>query len=65
MVDAKAMLVVNEAIEAHGWMSYWNSLTALEVEISAGGFLFTGKQRPVLRRQHHAGRHQQAQIFLL
>jgi len=50
MVAAKAMQTVREAIEAHGGMDYWNSLEALDVEISASGFLFTAKRRPVLRR---------------
>jgi len=39
---------IREIIEAHGGESYWNSLDALEAEISASGFLFTAKQRPVL-----------------
>lgn len=50
MVAANAMQIVHEAIEAHGGMAYWNSLEALDVEMSASGFLFTAKQRPVLRR---------------
>jgi hypothetical protein len=44
------MQTVNEAIEAHGGLDYWHSLEALDAEISASGFLFTAKQRPVLRR---------------
>jgi hypothetical protein len=50
MVTANAMQIVHEAIEAHGGMDYWNSLDAVEAEISAHGFLFTAKRRPVLRR---------------
>jgi hypothetical protein len=50
MVAAKAMQTVHEAIEAHGGMDYWNSIGALEVELSASGFLFTAKRRPVLHR---------------
>jgi len=50
MVAANAMQIVNEAVEAHGGMEYWNSLEALDVEMSAKGFLFTAKQRPILRR---------------
>jgi hypothetical protein len=50
MVAANAMQIVHEAIEAHGGMDYWNSLDAVEAEISARGFLFTAKRRPVLRR---------------
>jgi len=50
MAVANAIKIVNEAVEAHGGLDYWNSLEALEAEISAGGFLFTAKRRPVLRR---------------
>jgi hypothetical protein len=50
MAPANAMKTVHEAIEAHGGMEYWNSLGALEAEISARGFLFTAKRRPVLNR---------------
>jgi hypothetical protein len=50
MSDANAMKIVHEAIEAHGGMDYWNSLEALEMDISASGFLFTAKRRPALRR---------------
>ena len=49
MVAANAIQTVHEAIEAHGGMDYWNSIGALEVELSASGFLFTAKRRPVLR----------------
>ena len=45
-----AMQTVYEAIDAHGGLDYWNGLEALEVEISASGFLFTAKRRPVLHR---------------
>lgn len=50
MVAANAMQILHEAIEAHGGMDYWNSLGALDAEISVSGFLFTAKQRPVLQR---------------
>jgi hypothetical protein len=46
----KAMQILQEAIEAHGGMEYWNSLSAIDAEISARGFLFTAKWRPILRR---------------
>jgi hypothetical protein len=49
MAALNAMQIVHEAIEAHGGMDYWNSLDALEAEISASGFLFTAKRRPILR----------------
>ncbi len=50
MAVRNAIQTVHEAIEAHGGMDYWNGLDALETEITARGFLFTAKQRPVLRR---------------
>ena len=50
MATVNALQIVHEAIEAHGGMEYWNSLEALDVEMSANGFLFTAKQRPILRR---------------
>ncbi|MBI5634335.1 MAG: hypothetical protein HZA15_12755 [Nitrospirae bacterium] len=49
MAAENAMQIVDEVIEAHGGMEYWNSLEALDAEISASGFLFTAKQRPVLK----------------
>jgi hypothetical protein len=48
MTSENALQIVNEAIEAHGGREYWNSLEALDVVISARGFLFTAKQRPIL-----------------
>jgi len=48
MAATNAMQVVHEAIETHGGMDYWNSLRALDVELSVRGFLFTAKRRPVL-----------------
>lgn len=65
MVAVNVMQIVNEAIETHGGMEYWNSLEALEAEISAGGFLFTAKQRPVLRPRAHAGKHARAEVHFL
>ena len=43
-----AIKIVHESVEAHGGLEYWNSLETLEAEISAGGFLFKAKRRPVL-----------------
>jgi hypothetical protein len=37
-----------EVIEAHGGAPYWNQLDKIEAEISASGFLFTTKRRPIL-----------------
>jgi len=49
MVAVNALQTLHEAIDAHGGMDYWNSLEALDMEMSASGFLFTAKRRPVLR----------------
>jgi hypothetical protein len=43
------MKILQEIFEAHGGMDYWQSLEALDAEISASGFLFTVKRRPVLK----------------
>ena len=50
MNHSDGMRIVGEAIEAHGGMDYWNGIEALDVEISASGFLFWAKRYPVLRR---------------
>ena len=50
MSDLKALKIIQEAVEAHGGLAYWNGLEGLEAEISARGFLFTAKRRPVLNR---------------
>jgi len=42
------MKILDEICEAHGGMDYWNTLEAVEADISAAGFLFTAKRRPVL-----------------
>jgi len=48
MNSAKAMQIVHENIEAHGGMVRWSNLDALDAEISARGFLFMAKRRPIL-----------------
>ena len=50
MIAPNAIRILHEAIEAHGGMDYWNSIGALDVELSARGFLFFAKRRPVLNR---------------
>lgn len=42
------MKILDDIVKAHGGMSSWNSLEALDAEVSASGFLFTVKQQPVL-----------------
>jgi hypothetical protein len=46
MNDPSSLL--QNTIAAHGGMDLWKSLQAVDVDISASGFLFTAKRRPVL-----------------
>lgn len=41
---------LNRILDAHGGLDYWNSLAAIDLEMSARGFLFAAKHVP---RQHH------------
>ena len=41
---------IRASIDAHGGATLWNELTAIDATVSAGGFLFTTKGRPVLQR---------------
>jgi hypothetical protein len=43
------MTLLEQIIAAHGGAAYWNSLEAVDAEVSADGFLFTAKRRPALR----------------
>ena len=40
--------ILDRILAAHGGREYWNSLEAIDVVISASGFLFTAKRRPKL-----------------
>ena len=42
--------LIRSAIEAHGGQARWDRVEAVEATLSASGFLFTAKRRPVLRR---------------
>ena len=42
--------VIRAAIEAHGRQERWLRLGTIDATVSARGFLFTAKRRPVLRR---------------
>ena len=42
--------LVDEIIAAHGGSELWNRIEWLEADLSAGGFLFTAKRRPLLNR---------------
>jgi hypothetical protein len=48
MKSSEYPTIIKEVIEAHGGLALWNSLEALEAEISAWGLLFTIKRQPVL-----------------
>lgn len=37
------MTLIKKIIDAHGGAKYWNTLEALDADISAKGFLFTTK----------------------
>jgi hypothetical protein len=41
---------IKAAIAAHGGAERWNQLIAVEATVSAWGFLFTAKRRPVMQR---------------
>ncbi len=43
MMENDAGAILQRSIAVHGGMRYWNSLEAIEADISAGGFLFTAK----------------------
>ena len=42
---------LSRIFDAHGGLDYWRTLSAIDVEFSASGFLFTAKRVPP---QHHA-----------
>jgi len=48
MVDKNAQNLLEKVIQAHGGAARWRKLAAVEAVISARGFLFTAKRRPVL-----------------
>lgn len=50
-MTADTPAVVSRILDAHGGLGYWQSLAAVEVEMSAWGFLFRAKR---IRPQHHA-----------
>jgi hypothetical protein len=44
--------LIHEVIDAHGGEAMWNRFEALDAVISASGFLFKAKRRPVLDHVH-------------
>ncbi len=48
--SANADAIIAQAIEAQGGMDFWNRLEWVDAVISARGFLFKAKHRPVLDR---------------
>jgi len=45
----KADILIDEVIEAHGGRALWESIDAIEADLSADGFLFAAKHRPALK----------------
>ncbi|NTW67907.1 MAG: hypothetical protein HGB21_16605 [Nitrospirae bacterium] len=45
---SSSLPILNRILAAHGGIDTWNSIEAIDAVISASGFLFTAKQRPVL-----------------
>ncbi|WP_059018932.1 hypothetical protein [Mycobacterium sp. M26] len=45
------MRAIHDILDAHGGLEYWNSLSAIDIEMSAWGFLFTAKR---VAPQRHA-----------
>lgn len=43
-----AQTLLEEVLEAHGGRARWAGIATLEAQVSASGFLFTAKRRPVL-----------------
>src|SRR5512139_3415373 len=41
-------VTLDQLLTAHGGIETWNGLEAIDAVISASGFLFTAKRRPVL-----------------
>ena len=50
MSSAAVDSAIGDIIRAHGGADLWRGLDAIEVVISARGFLFTAKRRPDLER---------------
>jgi hypothetical protein len=42
--------VIRSSIDAHGGAERWNELVAIDATVTAGGFLFTTKGRPMMQR---------------
>jgi hypothetical protein len=43
---------LDRILDAHGGLDYWNSLTSIDLEMSAHGFLFAAKHVPRQHRVH-------------
>lgn len=44
--------ILDDILDAHGGLDYWQSLSSVDVEMSARGFLFTAKHVPPQRHVH-------------
>lgn len=49
MSGSRSKELIDAAIAAHGGEEFWRGLGGLEAQLSASGFLFSAKGRPVLR----------------
>lgn len=49
MAERDIQAILDASIEAHGGEDFWRGLSGLDIQLSASGFLFAAKGRPVLR----------------
>jgi hypothetical protein len=49
MADRSIQSILDTSIAAHGGAEFWRGLSGLDIQLSASGFLFSAKGRPVLR----------------
>ena len=47
MAERDIQAILDESIEAHGGEDFWRGLSGLDIQLSASGFLFAAKGRPV------------------
>jgi hypothetical protein len=49
MPERNIQAILDASIAAHGGAEFWRGLSGLDIQLSASGFLFAAKGRPVLR----------------
>lgn len=52
MAQRDIQAILDASIAAHGGAEFWRGLGGLDIQLSASGFLFVAKGRPVLRHAH-------------